>query len=128
MSVQRESDFGQVTSTDSQQHNCTSLVVQIGAFPARSIFFAPDNPIGQLPLRGKSLTNHREAFVTKGKIMIIVILRISQIIPLFHLKFKLQGSNAAEAKVALQAERQRDERHAVSSLTVRKGTKDSARN
>lgn len=99
--------FGEVMSTDSQQNNCTSLVVQIGAFHSLSIFLTLDDPIGRLPLRRKSLTNHSVAFVTKGKIMIIVILRISLITHLFHLKAKLQCSNAAEATVALKADHQR---------------------
>lgn len=99
--------FGGVTSTDSQRYNCTSLVVQIGAFHSPSIFLSLDDPIGWLPLRRKPLTNHSVAFVTKGKIMIIVILRISQITNLFHLKAKLQCSNAAEATVALKAQRRR---------------------
>lgn len=99
--------FGGVTSTDSQRYNCTSLVVQIGAFHSPSIFLSLDDPIGWLPLRRKPLTNHSMAFVTKGKIMIIVILRISQITNLFHLKAKLQCSNAAEATVALKAQRRR---------------------
>lgn len=99
--------FRGVTSKDSQQNNCTSLAAQIGAFHSLSICLTLDDPIGRLPLTRKSLTNHSVAFVTKGKIMIIVILRISLITHLFHLKAKLRCSNATEATVALKAEHQR---------------------
>lgn len=96
----------------SQWYNCTSLDIKIDTFNSLSTFLSI-HPTRRLrlpppaPPKKPSLTNHSLAFVTKGEIMLIVIHRISQITNLFHLKPKLLRWVAAEATVALKAERRR---------------------